>query len=61
MNFGKYAVTKKLSSSEGKPARQSNYDFHTSIPRHISIRQVKRPWEKCQVDNYLGYFSCPNK
>jgi hypothetical protein len=46
------AVTKKLSSSEGKLARQSNYDDFIRL--FIDIRQAERLWKKCQVGNFVA-------
>jgi hypothetical protein len=50
--FGKYAVTKKLSSSEEKPAKQSNYDDFIRL--FVDIRQAELPWEKRQVGNFVA-------
>jgi hypothetical protein len=55
--FGKYAVTKKFSSSEGKPDRQTNYDDFIRL--FVDITQAEQPWEKRHAD--WQYFSCPNK
>jgi hypothetical protein len=50
--FGNYAVTKKLHSSERKPARQSNYDDFIRL--FVGIRQTEWPWEKRQVGNFAA-------